>query len=83
MTTKLDKYGYKVIKDSCIELEKEAQKFIDDYNKRKGSPAYLINNFLISFTSHLAMISVANECLGKALEDEESTGNSKVSKLLS
>lgn len=83
MTTKLDRYGYKVIKDSCIELEKEAQKFITEYNKRKGSAPDLINNFLVFFVGHLTMISVANECLGKALEDEESERNSKLSKLLS
>ena len=83
MTTKLDRYSYKTIKDSCIELEKEAQKFINEYNKRRGSATNLINNFLIAFASHLAIISITNECLGKALEDEDSEGNSKRSKLLS
>ena len=83
MTIKLDKYGYKVIKDSCEELRKEASRFINDYNKRKASTSYLINNFLIAFTNHLAVISIANECLGKAIEDEDSARNSEVSKLLS
>lgn len=83
MSTKLDKYVHRTIKEACEELRKETEKCIDNYSARKLDKDTLIVCYFATVGNYLTKISIANECLGKALEDEESTGNSERSKLLS